>query len=380
MATNLTWCIFWFKITRSLINILTGGYVLISLVKNIKRLIRLKEAIFIAAILIVYAFAVFAISGTLRKEVRINDDGRVIEVKTFAGTVGKVLEENNIDISADDYISMAPDEKLQTDTLNEINIKRAVPVKIVADGKETTIMTAADTVGEALKHSPVRPSGLDKLKNISTEDKITKDLTIEIIRVKETLVTETESIPFKTVERKNSNLDQGVVKTVQKGMEGKIEKQYRVVAENGVEVKRELLKEVIIASPVNAIKEIGTLMNVKTARGDVLRAVKVLNMSATAYTSSYKCTGKKPGDKGFGITRTGIKARKGVIAVDPKVIPLGTRVYVEILGNTPDYGYAIAADTGGAIKGNKIDLYYDSEEYVEKFGVKKVKVYILPDN
>jgi 3D (Asp-Asp-Asp) domain-containing protein len=74
-----------------------------------------------------------------------------------------------------------------------------------------------------------------------------------------------------------------------------------------------------------------------------------------------------------------MRVRKGVIAVDPKVIPLGTKVYVEVAGNTPDYGYAVAADIGGAIKGDLIDLYFDSSDIVGRWGCKKVKVYILSD-
>jgi 3D (Asp-Asp-Asp) domain-containing protein len=100
-------------------------------------------------------------------------------------------------------------------------------------------------------------------------------------------------------------------------------------------------------------------------------------MKATAYTSSFEDTGKNPGDEGFGRTCTGITARRGVIAVDPGVIPLGTRVYVEVPGRAGDYGYAIAADTGSAIKGGKIDVYLDSNGEVYSWGVKKVKVYIL---
>ena len=100
-------------------------------------------------------------------------------------------------------------------------------------------------------------------------------------------------------------------------------------------------------------------------------------MWATAYTSSFEDTGKHPDHPEFGICYTGMKAREGIIAVDPKVIPLYTKVYVEVLGDTPDYGFAIAGDIGSAIKGNLIDLYLDTSEAVKKWGVKKVRVYIL---
>ena len=94
-------------------------------------------------------------------------------------------------------------------------------------------------------------------------------------------------------------------------------------------------------------------------------------MVASAYDLSYESTGKRPGDKYFGITASGTKARPGVVAVDPSVIPLGTRLYVE------GYGFAVAEDTGGAIKGNRIDLFYENRKQALNYGMRKVKVYIL---
>ena len=76
---------------------------------------------------------------------------------------------------------------------------------------------------------------------------------------------------------------------------------------------------------------------------------------------------------GAGITATGIPARRGIVAVDPDVIPLGTRVYV------PGYGMGLAADTGGAIIGDKIDLCMESSSEAWSFGRRTVKVYVLGD-
>jgi uncharacterized protein YabE (DUF348 family)/3D (Asp-Asp-Asp) domain-containing protein len=356
--------------------------------KNIIRLITGKEIILMASMLILTA-AVFGFYSNMQKDVKISDNGVVTEVRTIAKTVGDVLEQNNITVASSDYISMPLDAELQRETVNEIDIKRAVPVKIIADGDEMILMAYGDTVGEALEASPIKPGELDKLDGVNTEDKIIKNMTIKIVRVEEKLVSEKEQIPYDTEKRKNSSLSKGVEKVAQKGVNGELEKEYKLVIEDGREVSKELLKETILSKPVNAIIEVGTLVKNTPAvraisrgesidRGD-FTYVDVLDMRATAYTASYKCTGKRPGDPGFGITCSGMKARKGVIAVDPRVIPLGTKLYIEIEGSTPDYGFAIAGDTGGAIKGNKIDLYYDSQDYVDKFGVKKVKVYILED-
>lgn len=104
-----------------------------------------------------------------------------------------------------------------------------------------------------------------------------------------------------------------------------------------------------------------------------LEKIKILEVEATAYTSGPESTGKKPGDVGYGITYSGLPANIGTIAVDPNVIPLGSIIYV------PGYGYGIATDTGSAIKGNKIDLYFHDVNQALKWGRKKTKIIVLGD-
>jgi 3D (Asp-Asp-Asp) domain-containing protein/peptidoglycan hydrolase CwlO-like protein len=94
------------------------------------------------------------------------------------------------------------------------------------------------------------------------------------------------------------------------------------------------------------------------------------DMVATAYYAF----GKGGNDiNGNGITAIGLRARKGIIAVDPRVIPLGTRIYV------PGYGEALAADTGGWIKGNRVDLCFESMEECYRYGKRKIKIYLIED-
>lgn len=105
------------------------------------------------------------------------------------------------------------------------------------------------------------------------------------------------------------------------------------------------------------------------SRGDsVPRYTKVLNMVATAYCPCNKCNYPYGGQP----TYIGLPLGQGIVAVDPNVIPLRTRLYVE------GYGEAIAADTGGAIKGNRIDLCFPDHQSALNFGIKNIKVYVLP--
>jgi len=98
-------------------------------------------------------------------------------------------------------------------------------------------------------------------------------------------------------------------------------------------------------------------------------------VTATGYTAGVESTGKRPGDRGYGITYSGVRVRRGIvstIAADPKVFPIGTLLYI------PGYGYGVVADTGKAIKGNRIDLYFETPGQVyREWGKRTVKVDVL---
>ena len=107
----------------------------------------------------------------------------------------------------------------------------------------------------------------------------------------------------------------------------------------------------------------------------------VIEATATAYCLCQKCCGKTPSHPYYGYTASGIKIVPGtgikVIAVDPNVIPLGTKVYVDGLNGAWDYGYAVAADTGSAIKNLKIDLYMDTHSEALSWGRRSVNIYVV---
>ncbi|QGH34245.1 hypothetical protein GI584_09495 [Gracilibacillus salitolerans] len=99
------------------------------------------------------------------------------------------------------------------------------------------------------------------------------------------------------------------------------------------------------------------------------------NVVATGYTAGVESTGKTPDHPAYGVTYSGVKVTRDLystIAADLNVFPIGTILYI------PDYGYGIVADKGGAIKGNKIDLYYPTvNDVYEKWGKKAVDVYVI---
>ncbi|PEB50523.1 hypothetical protein CON65_14230 [Bacillus pseudomycoides] len=102
---------------------------------------------------------------------------------------------------------------------------------------------------------------------------------------------------------------------------------------------------------------------------------RVMEMTATGYTSGAESTGKSPGHPEYGITYSGVKAKRDLystIAADLRVFPIGTILFV------PGYGYGVVADKGGAIKGNRLDLYYETvQDVYSQWGKKKVNVYVV---
>ena len=174
--------------------------------------------------------------------------------------------------------------------------------------------------------------------------------------------TKTKTIPFETEYQFSRTLGAGRTKLQTKGKSGKIVTTYSVTRSNGKVVSKVPLYSTKTPSQ-NEVMLIGQ-GGYQASRGS-FSSRNVMTMVATGY-EPFNC-----GGDGRGLTATGIKARFGVIAVDPRVIPLGTLVYVE------GYGLALAADTGGAIKGKKIDLCFNTEAEAIRWGRRPVRVHVL---
>ena len=348
-----------------------------TVITGVVRFFKRHVSVFVLLVIMcVSVFAGYRIFGELKKELKIVDGDSEIHVKTMGNDIETAFNQMGVFVESYDYISAPLSTKLSNEAMQEILIKRAVPVNITIDGKTTEVMTYYDTVGETIKNNGIVLGPLDKVVGLDLDDPIQMGMNIKIVRVREEILTETEEIPYAIEEIPNEKMNKGEKRVIQPGVEGTLEKYYKLTYEDGRVVSREFMKEEVIAEPVIEIVEYGTVPNFVTSRGDLVRYSKVIEMRATAYTSSYEDTGKHPDHPEFGICYTGMKAREGIIAVDPKVIPLYTRVYVEVIGGT-DYGFAIAGDIGSAIKGKLIDVYLDTKEAVKKWGTKKVRVYIL---
>jgi uncharacterized protein YabE (DUF348 family)/3D (Asp-Asp-Asp) domain-containing protein len=323
------------------------------------------------------------LSQTSVKKIELVVNGESVTVETKQRSLEDLLEEKRITVSAHDYISAPIDGKLQHG--DKVVIEHAVPVQLTADGKTETKYTVADTVGEALEQFNVTVGEHDKVFPAASEP-ISPNASIKVVRVQKVVEEQTEVIPFQTVTKKDANLLKGKEQVVIEGKEGLLSKKIERVYEDGVLVTENLLETTIMEESVNKVVAYGTKNPVvvlsasspdidQVTKGDVTFAYKQVlnNVTLTAYTAHAASTGKTSDHPQYGITYSGTKATEGrTIAVDPKVIPIGWWVYIEGIG------LRRAEDTGSAIKGNKIDIYFESEEYAKKFGLKRgYKVYII---
>jgi uncharacterized protein YabE (DUF348 family) len=388
-----------------------------------KSLSKKKLAIIVASFVVFAAAMGFVLYETTKKTVAVTLDGHEQVIKTHAATIEDVLVELDISLHSEDYVSPAANKKVEDN--QEVVWKPAKQVQMVRGSEKKQFWTTADTVEEFLKeqnislneHDQIQPKidteikedlqiQVDKAFTLTLSDGgeerlvwststtvadflsqqgielneldrvepnmdefVAEKTKVNVIRVEKVTDVVEEPIKFAVVTKKDKTLAKGSEKTVTSGQEGLLKKEYEVVLENGKEVSRKLLTEKTVKEKRDKVVAVGTKEIVQTvSRGNNSANVsKEFYVSSTAYTAN--CNGCS------GVTATGynLKANPNakIIAVDPRVIPLGTKVYVE------GYGYAVASDTGSAIKGNKIDVFFASKSDAYRWGRKKVKIKIL---
>ncbi|TFZ41424.1 DUF348 domain-containing protein [Soehngenia longivitae] len=327
-------------------------------------------------VLVLLAIAMFLSLGMTflqRSDVTLNVDGEVRTLSTYSQTVKELIDEEGIVVEEGAYVSPSLDTELENNL--EIIIKNPKDYTIRVDGKSIKITTIETITKDILREANITLNPQDETD--PALNSIVKDNgNINVYRIEEKIITTDTKLPFEKQVISNSKMEMGALKTLQKGKEGLKRTQVKEKYVDGILVSSVIISDKIIEEPVTQVVEKGTKNVIATSRGST-RFKKSIVMTATAYDNSYASTGKYPGQAGYGLTASGTYARPGTVAVDPRVIPLGTRLYIESLDGSKDYGFAIAEDVGGAIKGNKIDLFFETSWEVKNFGRRQVKVYIL---
>jgi len=332
-------------------------------------------AIFIAVLFTAIYISPFSAAASTYKLVTLEDGDFYKACTTVADTVADLLKENGVTLEDRDTVNFGLAEPLVQGM--EIVVSRGFYVKLIVDGAEEQLKISAGTQMGPLVLALQKERGKTFDYAESPARYIRKGDVLNLSSLTEKTVTYTRIIPFDSEYVDAPSLDVGVTEVAQAGVTGECEITEVVTYSGGMEVSRAQKSVTVTKEPVKEIVNVGVKLapenSVSTAQDDAsadFEYVKEYEMSATAYTAS--TCGKAPGSRGYGVTASGQKARRGLVAVDTNVIPMGTKLFIE------GYGYAEAADTGGAIKGMKIDLYMDTLSECLAFGRETVKVYVLP--
>ena len=295
------------------------------------------------------------------KTVTVMVDGAAHTVRTHLNSNEGIVRDAGVKLNPNDKV-ISSSSTVQNGTT--LTVVRAIPVYVTVNGKTRAVFTTETTAqGVANELGFKAPNYVvvgDENGSVLSGTRITiAQLTSR------SLSTVDQEVAVEVVRQKDDTMAKGEEEVVQVGQPGLERVQRETLYSNGTVIKTNDVSKVIQREMVPTIIKEGT-REVTTSRniaGRSSRASRAIVMEASAYLAG-------DGD-GAGITATGLPAVRGIAAVDPDVIPLGTRLFI------PGYGEAIAADTGGAIVGNKIDLVMDSYGEAMDFGRQDVTVYVL---
>ena len=302
------------------------------------------------------------------KTVTLIHDGLSETTQTRAADAEDLLAEHGLFRTPEDALSVDPAAPLEDG--ETIVFRTAVPVTISVDGQLRTLRSPAASVASLLAQQGVPFDEHDKIAPAPAAP-VTSDMIVSVVHVENWVQTVRMPVAPPQVRRFAFNLKPGATKLLEAGRPGLKEIRYAVVRTPGrLGTRRTLMVARILRMPKARIIAEGigeyTALSELAERGiaGTLRlADSALAMVATAYTAN--CAGCS------GTTASGKRAGHGIVAVDPRVIPLGTRMFI------PGYGTAIAGDTGGAIRGRRIDLGFNSDAAAFRFGRRPVTVYLL---
>jgi uncharacterized protein YabE (DUF348 family) len=308
-----------------------------------------------AAVSIVGLMILLAVSAAAQKKVLIVADGKEIGTRTFAGTVGGVLDANKIVLLDSDEIVPAADTPLQSGMV--VTVNRAFDVSICIDGEILPVRSRSLAVGDLLKEKGVQLGPEDEIKPAG-DTEVVQGMNILVSRIHTETEIKDAALGFETIRKYTVDLPQGVTRVAEEGTAGTEQQTWNIKYSDGVEVGRQLVASKTISPAADEVILIGS-GQVVSRGGEDIRYSEAVDMVASAYSYT-----------GYN-TSSGVAPYYGAVAVDTDYIPLGTEMYVE------GYGYATALDRGSSIVGDRIDLFFESHDEAMSWGIRDVKVYII---
>ena len=324
---------------------------------------------FAAIVLVCSTLLMSTMVSVYSRAVTVTDGAERHMVLTMHRDPYKALEAAGVTMSEHDEIEVSEDE-------STITINRAMTVEVKADGTSTLLYMVDGTVEDALKKAEVSVGKYDTI-NAEMTAPITDGISIEIDRVAYREYTVNETIPFTTNTKYTNVLAPGKVIVNKSGANGSKTITYRETIVNGQVVETEKVSEKVVKNAVTKEVLKGSSYGTPLSKAPFDIKLDAKNQPVSykkAYT--YKsCTAYSIGTRGA----SGMKLGVGTVAVDPKIIPYGTKLWITSADGKYVYGYAVAADTGSFIYGGKTfaDLYFGSYTEACHFGRRTLNIYVI---
>ena len=332
----------------------------------------------VAAILLPLAIALLLLSQTVFAQTTyvITDGSRVLVHTTTATDPKAVLGEAGLELGADDtYTTQA------VAGVSEITVRRSQNITIDYYGEVMEEVSFGETVEELLTRLNLS-WGQDDTISLSLDTETYDGMELAVARVVHQQQTYTAAVPYETVYCSDSTIPEGTEVVLTEGEVGEMVCQAKVTYVNGEESERTVLSQRVTSQPVDEVVAVGCGEEESSGEmpiiGDgtiTLPTGEVLNYTRTMFAgaTAYHCEGY------VGTTATGTEARVGAIAVDPRVIPYGTRMFIITNDGEYVYGIATAEDCGSIdhIVGDRVDLYFNTEEECIEFGYRECTIYFL---
>lgn len=298
--------------------------------------------------------------------ITINNCGEEQTISLAKGTVEEALNRTGITLAENQSVTPSLNTVITGDM--NIYVYNSKNIKLTTNGTEMTVKAPEGTVENALNILGYEITD-DDILNVDKNAQIEDDMKITLKKVTYVDEKSTEKISYKTVEKDSDDIMTGESEVSQKGVDGEKEVTKRCKYIDGKYDSTKVIDEKVTKKPVDKIVLNGTKRGTTTdSSGAPVSYSYMVSGSGTAYTAA-------PG----ALTATGVPVYEGGVAVNPAIIPYGSKLYIEAADGSHVYGYATAVDTGGALMDGSaiVDLFYFSYDDCVSFGRRDVNVYVL---
>lgn len=303
-------------------------------------------------------------------------DGKTTAVGVHYGdTVGEALSKAKVTPAANDLIEPAGSTPVSDGM--KISVKRKFDITVTADGKSSSVLAPEGSVEQALQYAGVSVGGEDVVTPVKNTA-VAQGMKISVARVAYKDVTTTQALAYSNTTVKDASLYQGVKKVKTTGKNGTQSVVTRQKLVDGKLASSATVSTTVTAKPVDQVTLVGTKKRpagVATISGDGT----LIDHEGNTVSYRQRITGRCTAYSGGGHTSTGRAASFGLVAVNPNIIPYGSKLYICSTDGRTVYGYATAADTGTGVMTGRIlaDLYYPTNSQCKNFGVRNMSIYVL---